>query len=84
MTYNFKYHSYIYINEYISGWGLVEDPPCIKEINFVADYKPPRPPTPSANGQPRRRDPEEIERELRQQEAELQKLVLIEFRYTYS
>jgi len=48
----------------------------------LADYKPPAPPeeTSSANKEAKKKTPEEIEREIKLQEMELQKLVLVHLR----
>ena len=50
----------------------MDDEPTVERIPWVADYKPPKPP----EGDQRRRDPEEIEQEMRLLEIELQKLIL--------
>jgi hypothetical protein len=56
---------------------LVEGRRCLKEIIFLADYLPPI----SAELHEIKRTPEEMEREAKRQEEELQKLVLIEMKY---
>lgn len=49
----------------------------IREVEFVADYVPPPSPT---DQQEVKRTPEEMEREAKRQEEELQKLVLVEIK----
>ncbi|XP_043220818.1 dynein axonemal intermediate chain 7-like isoform X3 [Amphibalanus amphitrite] len=58
----------------VGVWTLREvcEPRTVRRFPFRADYRPP----PPADGlTSRRREPEEIEREIRQQEAEMQKLI---------
>ncbi|XP_037070537.1 dynein intermediate chain CFAP94, axonemal-like [Pollicipes pollicipes] len=60
----------------VGDWTLraIDEPQTVRRYAFRADYQPPPPPESQAN---RRREPEQIEREIRQQEAELQKLIAV-------
>ena len=50
----------------------------MKNRPWIADYKPPAPPDENSNV---KKTPEEIEREIKAQEAELQKLLQVENSY---
>ena len=54
----------------------VESDGCLVEVEFVAEYMPPS----SSDLQEVKRTPEEMEREAKRQEEELQKLVLVEIK----
>ena len=60
----------------VANWVIceLEHPQELKNRPWIADYKPPAPPDENSNV---KKTPEEIEREIKAQEAELQKLLQV-------
>ncbi len=66
----------------VGNWVIcqLETPQVLKTVSWHADYKPPLPPDENTVT---KKTPEEIEREIKLQEMELQKLVQLVLAYTY-
>ena len=71
-------HSFIHSSPLfqVANWVIceLEHPQELKKLPWVADYKPPEPPDENSTV---KKTPEEIEREIKAQEAELQKLIQV-------